>query len=99
MHCGSAGSGLPPGLDALAPAVAVIDGADDAEEVVPVALAVVLGAALAVAVGIATDGDAFCAAVGMLAVGAVVVPVGSARWHPGKTARARRYRARRRTSS
>jgi hypothetical protein len=83
MHSGSPGSGLPPGFDALAPAVGVAVGT------------------LAVAV-VTAGGDALCSAVGMLAVvvvGAAVVPVGSARWHAGKTARARRYRARRRTSS
>ncbi|MDB4997330.1 MAG: hypothetical protein JWM74_4762 [Myxococcaceae bacterium] len=90
MHCGSAGSGLPPGFDALAPAVAVavVDGTDDA-----VAVALAVGALVTAVAVVTAVGDAFCAAVGMLAVvvvGAAVVPVGSARWHAGKTARARR---------
>jgi hypothetical protein len=100
MQVGSGGNGLPPGVDALAPAVAEPSGVGT----------VALGPALAGAVAdadavIALVVDAFAAALGIDAVAIVGVadplaePLGSVRWHAGKTASARRYRARSRARS
>jgi hypothetical protein len=90
MHCGSAGSGLPPGVVALAPAVAEPIAVGTADGVAEALGAAVTGA-VATTVGAALA--ALTAAVGMFAVvvvGAAVEPLGSARWHAGRTARARR---------